>query len=686
MTIHDRIVAYISKCPPAISGSGGHPATFTVACALVNGFALSETDALLYLSNHYNPMCQPQWSETELVHKIRDAAKARHDKPRGHLLGRAPSYKFGGEEPPANFHPAPKPAAPTQTASDKKEKERQYDLQQTQPLPKPIEDGTRTLLKTAFLPNEGIRIVNARLNDEGRELPAGEGPTLSREEWLRKLDRSNGDPNSFYNSTARTGIYIAINPLKPGCSKDADVTNFRHCLVEFDNLSIEEQWLLYTKSDLPCTAVIHSGGKSLHAWVKVDASNRKEYDERVKAIYAHFESYGLDGKNKNPSRLSRLPNCVRFDKRQELIALNIGAPSFTEWLTDKETESIGEEVSLVELRNFKPDADPNNILGKRWLCKGSSLMIIGQSGIGKSSLAMQCALMWAVGKDFYGVRPVRQLKSLIIQHENDKGDLAEMFNGVMVGTGLNQHVGIDAEIDRHLVIIRERAHTGAAFLRILQKLIDKHRPDLVWIDPLYTYIGDDISQQKVCAQFLCDGLGPITEATGVTWMLMHHTGKPPSDPKSRKGRTSTDKSYDGLGSSILTNWIRATITVTKATEEIFECNFGKRGKRAGSKDKTGTENTVIYLKHSTTGICWEISDPPPKAQPQYKGGRDKAQIDVAAFVKSIQGEYFNKSDLIARAAKFADISESTIRKNFFKDITALMDHDTDFDNYTPKKK
>jgi hypothetical protein len=35
-----------------------------------------------------------------------------------------------------------------------------------------------------------------------------------------------------------------------------------------------------------------------------------------------------------------------------------------------------------------------------------------------------------------------------------------------------------------------------------RRLIAKHKPDLVWIDPLLSYIGDDISKQSVCSQFL----------------------------------------------------------------------------------------------------------------------------------------------------------------------------------------
>ncbi|MGA1753730.1 MAG: primase C-terminal domain-containing protein, partial [Pontimonas sp.] len=107
-------------------------------------------------------------------------------------------------------------------------------------LPCPIEDGTRKLLKAAFEPGEGIRIAGASLNEDGREVPSNEGAVLSLEEWTRKLDVYDGDPNCLFSSSQRTGIYITINPMRCGGAKDADVTKYRHALLEFDEISREE--------------------------------------------------------------------------------------------------------------------------------------------------------------------------------------------------------------------------------------------------------------------------------------------------------------------------------------------------------------------------------------------------------------------------------------------------------------
>jgi hypothetical protein len=62
--------------PAAISGQGGHAATFAAALALVRGFALPPSDALEVLALHYNPRCKPPWTRPELRHKVATAARA----------------------------------------------------------------------------------------------------------------------------------------------------------------------------------------------------------------------------------------------------------------------------------------------------------------------------------------------------------------------------------------------------------------------------------------------------------------------------------------------------------------------------------------------------------------------------------------------------------------------------------
>ena len=46
-SIHDRARAYLARIPGAVSGAGGHKATFHVACVLVHDFGLSIEEAAI---------------------------------------------------------------------------------------------------------------------------------------------------------------------------------------------------------------------------------------------------------------------------------------------------------------------------------------------------------------------------------------------------------------------------------------------------------------------------------------------------------------------------------------------------------------------------------------------------------------------------------------------------------------
>ena len=104
--VRERAVLYLAKCEPAVSGQGGHDQTFKVARAIVYGFNLGTEVGFEVIREHYNPRCEPIWSESELRHKCEDADRIPYSQPRGYLLsennGRANSRGTGtGAQPSA---------------------------------------------------------------------------------------------------------------------------------------------------------------------------------------------------------------------------------------------------------------------------------------------------------------------------------------------------------------------------------------------------------------------------------------------------------------------------------------------------------------------------------------------------------------------------------------------------------
>lgn len=621
MSSYDKARSWLDKQPPAVSGANGHNQTFEVACRLLNGFALpkAEADALM---REYSSRCQPPWTDSEISHKLQDASKVAHQLPRGHMLQFTKSVKSVRSVPFAS-QPAKEPTPVFLP---------QFNGHDPVFLPQILPDPTRSFLEAVFRKGEKIRISDSTLNEKnGKEIPS-EGLVLTREQWIEKLGKK-GDGNSFWQAKKdRTGLFASVNPMT-GATDDT-VTDFRHALLESDKMSLAEQWSMIEQSRIPVACVIHSGGKSIHAWVRIDAADRAEYDRRVEYLHSYFASLDVDPKNKNPSRYSRLPGCIRFQKRQELLALRMGADSWEDWVQEVEDRDLGESYTPKDLLSFDTSNDPDCILGfvggktTRFLCRKGTAWLIAPSGVGKSSLSSQAAAMWAIGRDLFGIRGGRPLRSIIVQAENDKGDLAEMIQGIE--SNLVMSVDEEALFEKNMIWHTEKTSTKEKFVARLVRIINKYKRtgpvDLVWLDPFMSFSGIDISKQDQCSWFLREILNPVIDATGICLIGVHHTGKPPRRTKGETdGWTAWDYVYAMIGSSELANWARAVIVLRSINDITFEMKIPKRGRRAGAQHPDGQPTVSIWLQHSKNGIFWQQIQPPEEPMAQEKSRKPKSE-------------------------------------------------------------
>ena len=266
-------------------------------------------------------------------------------------------------------------------------------------------------------------------------------------------------------------------------------------------------------------------------------------------------------------------------------------------------------MKLDDLMAFDRHNDPSTLIGRRWLCKGGSLLFSGQAGTGKSSLLTTMAIHWALGKDLWGMKPVRPMRIVILQSENDLGDLSEQWCDVCTGLELTKQ-DHDALAQR-VFIYREAVKTGDAFGHLIEELVTRHSADFLAVDPLLGFSGGDISKQEFCSHFLRQVLQPVLMRTGCCLIAAHHQNKPPRKKDDQQAVSST---YDFTGSSELANWFRATAILRREDNELphFVLKLGKRGNRAGMKDHMGSFTESLRIRHSKIRgeIRWERNNAP----------------------------------------------------------------------------
>ena len=144
--------------------------------------------------------------------------------------------------------------------------------------------------------------------------------------------------------------------------RNENVTDFRYALVESDDTEIEKQNAILRELELPIAALVFSGKKSLHAIVRVDAADYKEYRKRVDYLYDVCRKNGIqvDPQNRNPSRLSRMPGVQRGNKKQFLVDTNMGKESWAEWYEWIESihDDLPEPEGLETVWDNLPELSP----------------------------------------------------------------------------------------------------------------------------------------------------------------------------------------------------------------------------------------------------------------------------------------------------------------------------------------
>jgi len=299
-----------------------------------------------------------------------------------------------------------------------------------------------------------------------------------------------------------------------------------------------------------------------------------------------------------------------FGRKMERVKHEAGGPNGSEKF----------EISV--LRSFDAKHDPDCLIGNRYMVRGGNCLWAGGSGYGKSSLMMQVVVHLATGTPIYGLKSYRPLKQLIIQAENDQGDMSEQLNGVFNGIARIGEIDLEGnaeKIEKNIGIHRVLGKSGNSFLALLDTLLEIDRPDMVWIDPLFSFAGCDLMNAEKTGRFLREGLFPIFVKRKVCGQVLHHIGKPPKEEGQEA--STIDLQYLGFGTSEIQNSFRAVNILKSVGGGIFKLAFTKRGERAGARTPDGEWTREVYLQHSKLedGICWtQCDEPEGKESPAQK--------------------------------------------------------------------
>ena len=209
-----------------------------------------------------------------------------------------------------------------------------------------------------------------------------------------------------------------------------------------------------------------------------------------------------------------------------------------------------------------------------------------------------------------------------------------------------------AAIRDRVLYVSERARTGLGFLTgVVGPLLEKHPSDILRIDPLLAYLGDDVNDQRATAAFLRTGLNPLLEQFKCAAIINHHTPKVVN--RDTSAWRASDWMYSGAGSADLTNWCRAALVIDPThAVHVFRFIAAKRGRRVGWRDEEGSPIFVRMFCHGTDGsLCWhEATVEDLEKIESYKAGRKGASKTKEDFMALVPADgSISKNVLLSQA-------------------------------------
>ena len=423
-------------------------------------------------------------------------------------------------------------------------------------------------LSTIFQSDEHVGYVTESYHNKkaDRFLPKSGAYDRTAGQLIEELQKARELEDVFGDYNHEVGAWIRFNPLDGKGVKDANVIDYRYTLIESDEMPIADQNAIIRELELPVTALVHSGGKSLHAIIRVDADNYDQYRERVDFLYDICKKNGfkLDKQNRNPSRLSRFPGFFRNGNKQFLVDTHIGKENFQEW---KEwIEELNDDLPDIEeltITNDEPDLAPELITGI--LREGHKLLISGPSKAGKSFLLNQLCIAIAEGKRWLNF-DVKQGKVLYVNLELDARSCKHRYWKQYQKTGIQQTSGM-----LHIWNLRGSATSMDKLAPKLIRRAQKNKYTAIVIDPIYKVLTGDENSAEQMALF-CNQFDKICNELGSSVIYCHHHSKGAQGQKSSKDRSSGSGVFARDPDAIL-DLVELKIDDDRreAMRNIFEC-------------------------------------------------------------------------------------------------------------------
>ena len=261
-------------------------------------------------------------------------------------------------------------------------------------IPWPAADWRKDLAKLLEVAFEEDETIDFKISDT---------PTSTSELVTNIVGQDNSIKKIMKSLDSQEGALICVNATKGSEDATDESWRYRYAVVDNPKMSLAKQLAYYKALNLPCAALVNTGANSVQAWIKIEAIDREEYDERVDFLFKTMDSQGfkIDPSNKSPTMMARMPGVLRGGKQQYLIGLEQGAKNFKEWQEWVEYSLDGKPLIELASDSEEPPKKDASII-ENMLRAGEFFLFKAPQKSGKSLALMDMALSICYGEDWFG--------------------------------------------------------------------------------------------------------------------------------------------------------------------------------------------------------------------------------------------------------------------------------------------
>ena len=272
------------------------------------------------------------------------------------------------------------------------------------------------------------------------------------------------------------------------------------------------------------------------------------------------------------------------------------------------------------------------------------LIIVAESGVGKSLIALEGAIRLSMGWDILDLEVSTARKVLIIQVENPMSQVQFRLTRMLKGLGIEEGDFPDRLFfsDPTARYDLEKSESVKAIIGMLENT----GADVFILDPLSSYHKVEENNNVAMRQVL-DQVTYISRETGASSIIVHHFGKPSAD---------RDDAYRYRGASSIKDWADSMLSMTARphrTKILRDVNFLKV--RHGSEPKAFLVERDEHFLHTIVEV--DTICPPRKVRDILSGLGGKVDSQ-GELIEAIQEEFKchkNSASACVRAAVRAEL-------------------------------